>query len=100
MSDVKISAKELEELRDAKAKLAALEAGGVDNWDWYDESLKEYWAEKELKEEIRTLIDDLFCDLSTEIDEPAGRNAGYGFREGAWGIMESYIHRIRNLGKK
>lgn len=31
MSDVKISAKELEELRDAKAKLAALEAGGVDN---------------------------------------------------------------------
>lgn len=23
--------------------LAALEAGGVDNWDWYSDSLKDFW---------------------------------------------------------
>jgi len=27
--------------------LRALEAGGVDNWEWYGESLKEIWAEDE-----------------------------------------------------
>ena len=38
------------ELLDRDAKLSALEAGGVDNWEWYGESLKDYWAEKEEKD--------------------------------------------------
>lgn len=35
-----IPIKELDRLRGAAAKLEALEKGGVDNWEWYDESLK------------------------------------------------------------
>lgn len=32
-------------LEDSK-KLQALEAGGVDNWEWYDLSLEEYYQEQ------------------------------------------------------
>ena len=27
--------------------LSALEAGGVDNWEWYSESLQDFWAEED-----------------------------------------------------
>lgn len=32
-------------------KLEALEAGGVDNWEWYDASLEEYYNEMEDEDE-------------------------------------------------
>ncbi len=38
-----ISKKEYEELLDRDRKLSALEAGGVDNWEWYGESLAQYY---------------------------------------------------------
>ena len=38
--NTKISMHEYNELEKRDAKLKALEAGGVDNWEWYDESLK------------------------------------------------------------
>ena len=40
-----ISKKEYEELLDRDRKLSALEAGGVDNWEWYGESLSQYYNE-------------------------------------------------------
>lgn len=42
-----ISKKEYEELLDRNRKLSALEAGGVDNWEWYSESLSQYYDEEE-----------------------------------------------------
>lgn len=36
---INISAKELLALYNAQAKLQALESGGVDNWEWYSESI-------------------------------------------------------------
>ena len=42
-SDTTISKKEYEELLDRNRKLSALEAGGVDNWEWYSESLSQYY---------------------------------------------------------
>lgn len=38
---VTISQKEYDSLLDASLKLNCLENGGVDNWEWYHESLKE-----------------------------------------------------------
>lgn len=63
------------------AKLAALEAGGVENWEWYDESLKEYRATIEKEEMAEEFVQELLEMLCTEIDEPAGRGCGYGFSE-------------------
>nr|DAF44760.1 MAG TPA: hypothetical protein [Podoviridae sp. ct8Lf7] len=37
-----ISKEELADLIRASIKLGYLEAGGVDNWTWYDEALTEY----------------------------------------------------------
>lgn len=44
---VTISKKEYESLQDDARWRTALENGGVDNWEWYGESLSEYWAEKD-----------------------------------------------------
>lgn len=62
------------------AKLDALEAGGVDNWEWYGESLKDWFAENEKIEQAEKFIDNLLEVICTEcsIDEPAGRGCGYG----------------------
>lgn len=42
---VTISKKEYEELLHRDKMLTALESGGVDNWEWYFESLQEYYPE-------------------------------------------------------
>lgn len=42
-----ISKKEYDELLDRNRKLCALEAGGVDNWEWYGESLSQYYDNEE-----------------------------------------------------
>lgn len=47
MENVTITAKEYAELKDAAFKLSCLEAGGVDNWEWYNESLEDYYAAQE-----------------------------------------------------
>lgn len=39
--DVTISQKRYKELLEAEKELSALHAGGVDNWEWYSESLRE-----------------------------------------------------------
>lgn len=44
---VTISKKEHDRLQDRDFKLRCLENGGVDNWEWYGDSLEPYWAEKE-----------------------------------------------------
>lgn len=42
-----ISKEEYEELLERDRKLSALEAGGVDNWEWYGESLAQFYADDE-----------------------------------------------------
>lgn len=37
---ITISLEELQRLQQRDAELSALEVGGVDNWEWYGESLK------------------------------------------------------------
>lgn len=40
--DIQSLVKEVKRLRQRDDMLSGLEAGGVDNWDWYSESLKDY----------------------------------------------------------
>lgn len=40
---VTISLERYNELLKSEDKLTALEDGGVDNWDWYDESLRDFY---------------------------------------------------------
>lgn len=42
-----ISKEEYDELLDRDRRLTALENGGVDNWEWYDESMALYYTDDE-----------------------------------------------------
>jgi hypothetical protein len=44
---VQVDPKELEQLRNDSAKLAALEAAGVDNWEGYSHAMSLYAGEDE-----------------------------------------------------
>ena len=45
---VKIEQRKLLDLLEAYFKLAALESGGGDNWEWYGDSLCQYLQEDEM----------------------------------------------------
>ena len=45
---VKIEQRKLLDLLEAYFKFAALESGGVDNWEWYGDSLCRYLQEDEM----------------------------------------------------
>lgn len=54
------------ELLDSYITLVALEGGGVDNWEWYGESVKDYYKELEVKnmeEAIELFINDFELDI-------------------------------------
>lgn len=51
---MEISKQRYIDLRCAEAKLACLEAGGVDDWEWYGESLEDY-DEQSFREELQTI---------------------------------------------
>lgn len=74
-----ISPKRLRELELAERKLRALEAGGVDNWEWYGESLKEFNKENEIEDIIFRFVESVVEEITVEADVeyPAGREAGH-----------------------
>ena len=80
---MEITKKRLIELERSERMLAALEAGGVDNWEGYDISLEEYRAENELDEKREDLLQEICEALCEGIDEPAGSGAGFGFLQSA-----------------
>ena len=77
-TSVHIDKLELEKLEKAYRKLQALELGGVDNWEFYDEALREFRKEEAVEE----IIDDFLEDLNeilvdADVDYPAGWEAGH-----------------------
>ena len=76
-----ITKQRLKELERAEAKLNALEAGGVDNWEWYGESLKEYREENEREEALEDLLNNLEVIFGECAYEPSERGAGIAFTE-------------------
>lgn len=83
MTDQKISYKRLKDLERAEAKLRALEAGGVGNWDGYDFALEYIRKDMEIEEKREALLDDLMAELGTGAYEPAGSGCGIGFADDA-----------------
>lgn len=48
---IEISVKEYEELLDDSIKLEYLESYGVDNWQGYDEAMREFYASRKKDEQ-------------------------------------------------
>jgi hypothetical protein len=81
MADIKITKLEYDKMQRDLSKLNALEAGGVDNWEGFDDSLTDWRKENDLTEMIDGLVHEfsesvgeLSCDAT--VDFPAGMDAG------------------------
>ena len=74
---VTISKSEIERLRMIESKMAALEKGGVDNWEWYGESLASWRAENEVNELKSDLFNELLELFGSNAYEPSERGAGF-----------------------
>jgi hypothetical protein len=62
------------------AKLEALEAGGVDSWDFYEESLKKWMEENANQETAESIVDEMLDVVHDHIEQPAGPGCGYGIK--------------------
>lgn len=93
MSDVKITQERLDGLLYIEAKLNALEAGGVENWEGYSYTLEALHEAEARKKAITEVIGHALSDLCVEVEEPAGSGCGYGFMDGAWDIMREAISK-------
>lgn len=94
-----LSEKRINELLKAERKLNALEAGGVDNWEWYGESLREFFAENEIEDLVRTFVErDLkenYLVEDVEVDYPAGMDAGHSVTLTADGEESMIKHLLK-----
>lgn len=81
--ETKISKKRLKQLEKAEAKLNALENGGVDNWEWYDQAMTSYNDSVELEEKCEELLEEIECALLVGVYEPSERGAGFAASDDA-----------------
>lgn len=79
--ETKIDKKLLKELLRDQAKLNALEAGGVDNWEFYYEALSGYRATVELEEKVEETVQELAAIILEGVYEPSERGGGYDTRD-------------------
>lgn len=96
---MEITAQRLKELERIEMKMRALEAGGVDNWDFYGEALTKYHEEIKNEDKIEEAFNDILESLCSAIEEPAGRGCGYGFRpkeaDKSFKILKDLIKEIK-----
>jgi len=78
-----LSQTRIEELEKAEQKLNALEAGGVDNWDGYDDSLVDFRKDEAIEECIDDALSEVIEVLANHAYEPSERGAGFAFHEDA-----------------
>lgn len=102
--NIQITQKELKDLQRAKAKLDALEAGGVDNWEWYSESLKDFRKETELEALIDNYVDEILQIASEEgeVEYPAGHECGHsillgGAESGVREMLEKFLDAAKSI---
>lgn len=67
----------IRELELCEKKLLALENGGVDNWEFYDEALTEYNKEVEKEDKLLDLLQQIEATLFAHAYEPSEHGAGY-----------------------
>ena len=75
------------------AILDALEAGGVDNWEFYDVALETVVAEIRIEEAIEDIATDILDDLVGYVNQPAGSGCGYGFESEASDVIFNILNK-------
>lgn len=96
MTTVTVKKSEYDKMQRELSKLHALEAGGVDNWDNYDDALAEWFKENEVDE----LLDNIIADMNdvlvdAEVDQPAGQGCGYSIRFDEATMRKILLERLK-----
>ena len=93
-----LSNSRIKELERAEIKLRALEFGGVDNWEHYDESLSGYYRQVAFEDDIADLVSELASIILAGAHEPSERGAGYATTDDALknaeGCLLEKIHDV------
>jgi 5-methylthioribose kinase len=94
--NIPVSAKYLKELEQQSRKLQALEDGGVDNWEGYDDSMSAIWKEQREKELYENVLEEV-CEILCEgVYEPSERGAGFTFTDEVQDeALELIINRLK-----
>lgn len=79
--EIKIDKRKYDSLLRDRERLYALEAGGVDDWDGYDDSLREYNKKYELLDRYEKLIAALTDVFGECAYEPSERGGGIAFHD-------------------
>ena len=96
MKKIELTQKEYDKMLRDLSKLQALENGGVDNWEFYDESLKQWRKENEFDEMLNDFIEDLNEILiEAKIDYPSGLGCGHSITFDEESVKERLRSRIR-----
>ena len=96
-----ISSERLAELERIEAKMTALEAGGVDNWEGYSVSLESWHAEAELEElisEYTTLIVNIALNNSLDFNlNSADTTSSDGGKASIAASLREYAGKVKDL---
>lgn len=92
-----IDDKEYARLLKAERKLSALEAGGVDNWEWYSESLKKYFKEEEFDETLADLASDICTEASLNMEAPVDGCSGSISSDGYDAVLKLLQDNVKEL---
>lgn len=88
---------QLKSLLEDQATLEALENGGVDNWEWYSESLYEspYWNESTGKMNVDSLLNNYSTSNKnlTDLFKQGNLPEGYYYIKNTTGIEIDYYNR-------
>lgn len=96
MTTVTVKKSEYDKMQRELSKLHALEAGGVDNWDYYGDALAEWFKENEVDELLDNIIEDMNDVLvDAEVDQPAGQGCGYSITFNEVSMKKLLIDRLK-----
>ena len=95
--EIKIQRERLIELELAQAKLDALEAGGVENWDFYADAMQELNKSLERTNALHTCLEELEVCFLDGAYEPSERGAGFcskdSSREEAERVLNQFVRK-------
>ncbi len=93
--NIPVSKEHLKSLEEQARRLQALEAGGVDNWEGYEDAMQPIWK-REAEVDLCSKVLDEICEILCESTyEPSERGAGFTFtgsaQEEALEILISHL---------
>jgi hypothetical protein len=104
LNNLGMSSKRMQELLNAERKLNALEAGGVDNWEWYDEALESIRKEDKLEDVVDMYVQNILeLAAQAEVSAEDSRNGLYIVNideDETRGILQTFLQEYKRVEKE